>query len=86
MILESKYRIHTTNEFFRAYKQVSKYGDLLGCKVVCTASLDGLWVFPRVDNVFNEFIHFNWDQTMSDSSFEEIKGLIGTATNLHLHT
>ena len=77
MVLETKYRIHTTSEFFQAHKQVSNYGGLLGCKVVCTASLDGLWIFPKVDGSFEELIHMDWVSVRTESGFQEVSKVIG---------
>ncbi len=82
MVLESKYRIHTMSEFKEAYDQVSNYGCLLDCSVVCTASLDGLWVFPRGDSSFDEFIHMSWTELLGDDGFREIAGVIGPAAIL----
>jgi hypothetical protein len=82
MILESKYRVHTRGEFDKGYEQVVRYAKLLGCRVACLASLDGLWVFPRVDGTFDESHHVSWERVMSTEGFTEISKIVGPAVIL----
>ena len=82
MILESKYRVHTRGEFDKGYEQVTRYAQLLGCRVACLASLDGLWVFPSVDGTFSESYHASWERLMTDEGFTEISKVIGPAAIL----
>ena len=82
MILESKYRVHTRGEFDKGCEQVTRYAQLLGCRVACLASLDGLWIFSRADGAFDESHHVGWERAMSAEGLTEISKVIGPAAIL----
>jgi hypothetical protein len=78
MILETKYRIKTQKELFKAYWQAKSYALRLQSKVFIVAAIEGIWIFPLEKNNFdlNKHIHKTWKEIYQSDTFPDILDLV----------
>jgi hypothetical protein len=78
MILETKYRIKTQYELYKAYWQAKSYALRLQSKVFIIAAVEGIWVFvlEKTGFTFDKFVHKTWKEIYHPDTFPTIIDLV----------
>ena len=83
MILETKYRIRSQKDLFKAYCQAKSYALRLQSSVFVIAAVEGVWIFVLEKNGFTleKHIHKTWKEIYHPDTFCNILDLVGKSNN-----
>ena len=78
VVIEAKYHIRNTHDFYEAFGQGSSYARLLRARVMCLCDIDGLLIF-KDDGGFSRdrYKKVYWQELANSDVFNEVKGMMG---------
>lgn len=82
MILETKYRIKSQKDLFKAYCQAKSYALRLQSRMFVIAAVEGVWIFVLEKSGFalEKHIHKTWNEIYHPDIFSNILDLFGKQT------
>jgi len=79
MLIETKYRIRTSNDLYKAYCQAKSYALRLEADRFIVASVEGLWIFQREESGFSfeTNTYMSWIQLAQPDCFSDFYKMVG---------